>query len=131
MLQTEVVGPGWLSNDQFLAGYGVTQAMPGPIFTFSSYLGAVIGANLTNTWSAFFSYAGMALLGVFMPSFGLVAALMPLWDRLRAAPRIRQALMGINATVIGLLLAALYQPVLTKALAVEQPAQAISLVLGC
>lgn len=128
MLQAEVVGPGWLDDATFLAGYGVTQAMPGPIFTFSAYLGAAIGAG--GGWASMLGFATAALFGVFMPSFGLVAALMPLWQRLRAAPRIRQALHGVNAAVIGLLIAALYQPVWRKAVAVEEPARAVAVILG-
>lgn len=116
MLQAEVVAPGWMTDEQFLTGYGVTQAMPGPIFTLSGYLGAVVGHNVDGTWTSFFSTAGAALLGIFAPSFGFVAALFPLWHRMRSSVRARQALGGINAAVVGLLVAALYDPVWTKAM---------------
>jgi chromate transporter len=130
LLQAEVVGPGWMSDPQFLAGYGVTQAMPGPIFTLSAFLGAITGANLGAGWLPFFGFGGLALLGIFAPSFGLVAGLLPLWDRMRALVRVRQALLGVNAAVVGLLLAALYDPVWTKAVAVDAPAQAVAIVIG-
>jgi len=129
MLQAEVVDPGWLSDPQFLAGYGVTQAMPGPIFTLSSYLGATIGANSGSGELAFFVYGALALIGIFMPSFGFIAALFPLWNRLRASARTRQALAGINASVIGLLIAALYDPVLTKGLGNDEPHLSLAVVL--
>jgi len=120
MLQAEVVNPGWMTDAQFLTGYGVTQAMPGPIFTLSSYLGAVVGQNADPTWPSFLTMASAALFGIFAPSFGFVAALLPLWHRMRASTRARQALQGINATVVGLLLAALYNPVWTKAIHGDQ-----------
>lgn len=130
LLQAEVVGPGWLSDEQFLAGYGVTQAMPGPIFTLSAFLGATVGANIAAGFTLFFTYAGLAVLGIFMPSFGLVCALYPLWDRLRRVLVMRRALLGINAAVVGLLLAALYDPVWTKAMAVSNQAAALCIVIA-
>ncbi|MHC5067711.1 MAG: chromate efflux transporter, partial [Planctomycetota bacterium] len=127
MLQLEVVDPGWLNNDQFLTGYALTQTMPGPIFTLSSYLGTSIG--LINGTTAALGYGAAALLGIFVPSFGMVAALLPLWHRLRRNTTIRRALLGINAAVVGLLAAALYQPVWSKALAVERPHVAVAIAL--
>jgi chromate transporter len=107
LLQTEVVGPGWVTNEQFVAGYGATQAVPGPLFTFSAYLGAVM-----NGWSG----ALLALLAIFLPSFLLVIGALPFWDALRAKSKFQSALSGINAAVVGLLLAALYTPVWTSAI---------------
>ncbi|MBM2805149.1 MAG: chromate transporter [Deltaproteobacteria bacterium] len=107
LLQTEVVGPGWITNEQFVAGYGATQAVPGPLFTFSAYLGAVM-----NGWSG----ALLTLVAIFLPSFLLVIGALPFWDILRANANFQSALSGINAAVVGLLLAALYKPVWTSAI---------------
>src|SRR5215510_13139061 len=111
LLQTEVVGPGWVTNEQFVAGYGAAQAVPGPLFTFSAYLGAVMGPRPNG-----FAGAGLALIAVFLPSFLLVIGALPFWAALRAQPRFAAALSGINAAVVGLLLAALYHPVWTSAI---------------
>jgi chromate transporter len=111
LLQTEVVGPGWITNEQFVAGYGATQAVPGPLFTFSAYLGAVMGPQ-PNGWAG----AIIALVAIFLPSFLLVIGALPFWDVLRAAPVFQSALKGINAAVVGLLLSALYNPVWTSAI---------------
>lgn len=111
MLQTEVVGPGWITNEQFVAGYGATQAVPGPLFTFSAYLGAVMGPE-PNGWTG----AMLALVAIFLPSFLLVAGALPFWNVLRSVPSFQSALKGINAAVVGLLLAALYKPVWTSAI---------------
>lgn len=111
LLQAEVVPTGWVSNDIFLAGYGAAQAVPGPLFTFSAFLGASIhgeGNSLIN--------AALCLIAVFIPSFLLVFGAMPFWDRLRANRRMQAALGGVNAAVVGLLLAALYDPVWTSAI---------------
>ena len=107
LLQTEVVGPGWITNEQFVAGYGATQAVPGPLFTFSAYLGAVM-----NGWSG----ALLALTAIFLPSFLLVIGALPFWDMLPGNAKFQSALSGINAAVVGLLLAALYSPVWTSAI---------------
>jgi chromate transporter len=111
LLQAEVVPPGWVTNEQFVAGYGAAQAVPGPLFTFAAYLGAVmkpLGGGLAG--------AALALVAVFAPSFLLVIGALPLWDSLRPRPSFQAALRGINAAVVGLLLAALYQPVWTSAI---------------
>ncbi|MCP9339315.1 chromate efflux transporter [Stutzerimonas xanthomarina] len=110
LLQAEVVPNGWVSNDTFMAGYGAAQAVPGPLFTFSAFLGASIssGSSLIN--------AALCLIAVFIPSFLLVFGAMPFWDRLRANRRMQAALGGVNAAVVGLLLAALYDPVWTSAI---------------
>ena len=107
MLQAEVVPSGWLTDAQFLAGYGAAQAVPGPLFTYSSYLGAIM-----NGWQG----ATIALIAIFLPSFLLVAGSLPLWDAVRRRPGFQSALQGINAAVVGILLAALYDPVWTKAI---------------
>lgn len=111
LLQTEVVGPGWITNEQFVAGYGATQAVPGPLFTFAAYLGAVMGPEphgWTGSW--------LTLVAIFLPSFLLVVGALPFWDLLRAVPVFQSALKGINAAVVGLLLTALYKPVWTSAI---------------
>ena len=102
LLQAEVVPPGWVTNDQFLAGYGAAQAVPGPLFTFAAYLGAIIGG-----WQI----AVLCLIAVFLPSFLLVVGVLPFWEDLRRRAWAQSALRGINAAVVGLLLAALYNPV--------------------
>lgn len=110
LLQSEVVPTGWVSNDLFMAGYGLAQAIPGPLFTFSAYLGAV--ANISpNGWIG----GGISLLAAFLPSFLLIVGVVPFWETLRRFPKIRQSMLGINASVVGILLAALYQPVFTSA----------------
>ncbi len=115
LLQAEVVPTGWVSNDVFLAGYGATQAVPGPLFTFAAFLGASINDSSLGWW------AGMiCLLAIFAPSFLLVAGVLPFWERLRRNVRTQAALLGINAAVVGLLLAALYQPVWTSAIHAPQ-----------
>jgi chromate transporter len=111
LLQTEVVGPGWITNEQFVAGYGATQAVPGPLFTFSAYLGAVMGPE-PHGWTG----AMLALVAIFLPSFLLIAGALPFWDVLRSMPVFQSALKGINAAVVGLLLTALYKPVWTSAI---------------
>ncbi len=111
LLQTEVVGPGWVTNEQFVAGYGATQAVPGPLFTFSAYLGAVMSSE-PNGWTG----ALLALVAIFLPSFLLVTGALPFWDLLRSVRMFQSALKGINAAVVGLLLAALYNPVWTSAI---------------
>lgn len=114
LLQAQVVPSGWVSNDAFLAGYGATQAMPGPLFTFAAFLGASM-ATAPSGW-----LGGMVcLLAIFVPSFLLVAGALPFWEALRHSMRTQAALAGVNAAVVGILLAALYQPVWTSA--IEQP----------
>lgn len=111
LLQAEVVGPGWVTNEQFVAGYGVVQAVPGPLFTFSAYLGAVMNSS-PNGWSGAF----LALFAIFLPSFLLIVGSLPFWDFLRSKSGFQSALRGVNAAVVGLLLAALYKPVWTSAI---------------
>ncbi|MGZ5224078.1 MAG: chromate efflux transporter, partial [Burkholderiales bacterium] len=111
LLQSEVVQPGWVSNDAFLAGYGAAQAVPGPLFTFAAYLGAVMGPE-PNGWRG----ALLCLTAIFLPAFLLVIGVLPFWDDLRRYRAVRSALTGVNAAVVGLLLAALYSPVWTSAI---------------
>ena len=111
LLQTEVVGPGWVTNEQFVAGYGAAQAVPGPLFTFAAYLGAVMGTE-PNGWTG----ALLTLVAIFLPSFLLVIGALPFWDLLRSTPVFQSALKGVNAAVVGLLLTALYTPVWTSAI---------------
>ena len=111
LLQAEVVPNGWVSNDTFLAGYGAAQAVPGPLFTFSAFLGASMNDGAASLLSA-----GLCLAAVFIPSFLLVFGVMPFWEQLRANTRVQAALAGVNAAVVGLLLAALYDPVWTSAI---------------
>ncbi len=115
LIEAEVVPPGWVTSDEFLAGYGAAQAVPGPLFTFSAYLGASVD-GLTPAWGS----GLLALAAIFAPSFLLVPGVLPFWERLRGVARVRQALMGVNAAVVGLLLAALYDPLWTSA--IETPA---------
>jgi chromate transporter len=108
LLQASVVPPGWVDNDAFLAGYGAAQAVPGPLFTFAAYLGTVMGPP-PNGWIG----AAICLIAIFLPSFLLVIGALPFWEQLRRRPVAQASLRGVNATVVGLLLAALYQPVWT------------------
>jgi chromate transporter len=111
LLEAVVVPPGWVSGEQFVAGYGAAQAVPGPLFTFAAYLGALSAAP-PGGWAG----AALALVAVFLPSFLLLWAALPFWERLRAAPGVQAALAGVNAAVVGILLAALYDPVITSAI---------------
>lgn len=111
LLQAEVVPYGWVSNETFLAGYGAAQAVPGPLFTFAAFLGASMNPAPSG-WAG-----GMiCLLAIFAPSFLLILGALPFWEQLRRSVRTQAALVGINAAVVGLLLAALYQPVWTNAI---------------
>jgi chromate transporter len=111
LIQAEVVPPGWITTEQFIAGYGAAQAVPGPLFTFAAYLGAVM-----RPWPNGWVGAALALGAIFLPSFLLIVGGLPLWNRLRAQASFQAMLRGINAAVVGLLLAALYHPVWTSAM---------------
>jgi chromate transporter len=111
LLQREVVPPGWVSNATFLAGYGAAQAVPGPLFTFAAYLGAVLGPQPNGV-----AGAAVALAAIYVPSFLLVIGLLPFYGLLRSRRGVRAALSGVNAAVVGILLAALYTPVWTSAI---------------
>jgi chromate transporter len=118
LLQEATVPSGWVSSDAFLAGYGAAQAVPGPLFTFAAYLGTMEGG-----WS----HGLLCLLAIYLPSFLLMAGTVPFWSALRRKAKIQAALSGINAAVVGLLMAALYHPVWTSA--IFSPAD-ISLAAG-
>jgi chromate transporter len=111
LLQAEVVPSGWVTSEQFLAGYGAAQAVPGPLFTFSAYLGAVMALQPNGI-----AGATLALVAIYVPSFLLLIGTLPSWGALRARPDIQAALRGINAAVVGLLLAVLYQTAWTSAI---------------
>jgi chromate transporter len=111
LLQHEVVPAGWVTNDQFISGYAASQAVPGPLFTFSAYLGAV-SKPAPDGWLG----ALIALIAIFLPSFFFVIGILPFWNHLRSIEAFQAALRGINAAVVGILLAALYQPVWTSAI---------------
>jgi chromate transporter len=106
LLQSAVVTPGWVAQDIFLAGYGATQAMPGPIFTFAAFLGAV-ETTPPNGWAG----AVVATVSIFFSSFLLVGGLLPFWETLRHRVGVRAVLRGVNAAVVGVLLAALFNPI--------------------
>ena len=108
LLEAEVVAPGWVGRDTFLAGYGAAQALPGPLFTIAAFLGAHVPLFESPTTGAL-----VALVAIFAPSFLLVPGLLPFWSGLRGRGGARNALAGVNAAVVGLLLAALYDPVFT------------------
>jgi chromate transporter len=111
LLQAAVVPEGWVGNDAFLAGYGAAQAVPGPLFTFAAYLGTVMRPP-PNGWLG----GLICLAAIFLPSFLLLIGAFPFWDILRRRPGVQSALRGVNAAVVGLLLAALYRPVWTSAI---------------
>jgi len=106
LLRNEVVPPGWVSDSVFLAGYGAAQAIPGPLFTFAAYLGAVMSPKPNGFWGGM-----LCLVAIFLPSFLLLVGALPYWDALRHRTAIQSALRGVNAAVVGILLAALYNPV--------------------
>src|ERR1700734_4027396 len=110
LLRTAVVDPGWVSANAFLAGYGAAQAVPGPLFTFAAYLGAVAGVGPGGV-----AGAALALVAIFAPGLLLLMAALPFWNGLRACVNARAAMAGVNAAVVGLLASALYNPVWTSA----------------
>lgn len=107
LLEREVVPVGWVTQADFLAGYGAAQAVPGPLFTFAGYLGALLG-GITGAF--------VAVVGIFAPAFLLILGALPFWNTLRSNPKVQGALVGINAAVVGILLAALYDPLWTSAI---------------
>ena len=111
LLRAEVVPTGWISDNTFLAGYGLAQAVPGPLFSFAAYLGAAMGPE-PHGWQG----ALLCLAAIYLPSFLLVIGVLPFWESLRGMGPTRAALRGINAAVVGLLLAALYSPGWTTAI---------------
>jgi chromate transporter len=111
LLQARVVPPGWVSAETFLAGYGAAQAVPGPLFAFAAYLGAAMHGPISGIGGAAF-----ALVAIYLPSFLLLAAILPFWNGIVRIPWVVAALQGVNAAVVGLLLAALYQPLWVNAI---------------
>ena len=107
LLEREFVPTGWLSEEAFLAGYGAAQAVPGPLFTFAAYLGAVI-----NGWQG----GLLATAAIFLPAFLLILGTLPFWDTLRRNPKVKGALMGVNAAVVGILISAFYHPIWTSSI---------------
>ncbi|WP_423207568.1 chromate efflux transporter [Paracoccus yeei] len=110
LLQAATVAPGWVAPDAFLAGYGAAQAVPGPLFTFAAYLGAVLGPAPNGI-----AGAALALGAIFLPGFLILVAALPFWDRFRGMAPAQSVMQGANAAVVGILGAALYTPVLTGA----------------
>lgn len=108
LLQAEWVQPGLIDTDTFVAGYGATQAVPGPLFSFTAFLGSVLAQSSSVTTS--FTYAAVAVLAVFAPSFLLVIGVWPFWQSLQHYPSVQHALQGVNAAVVGLLAAVLVNP---------------------
>lgn len=111
LLEAEVVQPGWISHDQFLAGYGAAQAIPGPLFTFAAYLGVVLGPEPNGL-----AGAAIALVAIFLPGFLLLVGVIPFWDGFRTRAWAQALMRGANAAVVGILGAALYSPVFTSAI---------------
>jgi chromate transporter len=111
LLHASVVERGWVSEDAFLSGYGAAQAVPGPLFTFAAYLGAVVAApSAPSGWLG----AALCLVAIFLPGLLLVLGVLPFWVSLGRAPLMAAGLRGVNAAVVGVLLDALYDPVWTK-----------------
>lgn len=107
LLENEFVSNGYITKEQFLAGYGMTQAVPGPLFTFAAYIGAIMGGTAGAT---------IATIAIFLPAFLLVIGVLPFWDALRRKPYVQGAMFGINAAVVGILLAAFYHPIWTSSM---------------
>jgi len=110
LLSGALVGPGWVSEKDFLAGYGAAQAMPGPVFTVGAYLGAIAGPVARGA-----AGAALGLLAIFLPGMLILLGTLPFWERLRRRDSAQAAMRGVNAAVVGLLAAALYQPLWTRA----------------
>jgi chromate transporter len=123
LLREAFVTPGWLSDDVFLAGYGAAQAVPGPLFTFAAYLGAVVKAIPHGVPGA-----ALGLFGIFLPGILILLGTLPFWDRFRKRAGAQAAMHGVNAAVVGLLGAALYNPVWTTS--VKTPGDFAVVLLG-
>jgi chromate transporter len=111
LLRNEVVLSGWVDDSVFLAGYGAAQAVPGPLFTFAAYLGSVLSVTPNG-----FLGGLLCLIAIFLPAFLLIIGALPFWDALRQKTHVQSALRGVSAAVVGLLLAALYDPVWTSSI---------------
>jgi chromate transporter len=123
LLQTAVVDPGWVDPSRFLDGYAAAQAVPGPLFTFAGYLGAILHGQPTGV-----AGAAIALAGIFLPGFLLLVGVLPFWDALRSRRGMRAVMRGANAAVVGILAVALYTPVFTTAITGVAP---FALALVC
>jgi chromate transporter len=123
LLEAETVQSGWVNPDAFLAGYGAAQAVPGPLFTFAAYLGALLGPTPNGI-----AGAAIALVAIFLPGFLILVGVLPFWDRFRAMAKAQSLMQGANATVVGILGAALYSPVFTSAIGNLKD---FALALGC
>lgn len=123
LLQAEVVDTGWVTPDAFLAGYGAAQAVPGPLFTFAAYLGAVLAGTPSGIIGA-----TLALLAVFLPGFLILIAALPFWNSFRTRSSVQSLMQGANAAVVGILGASLYSPVFTTAISTLQD---LALALLC
>lgn len=121
LLERELVPMGWIDQKSFLAGYGATQAVPGPLFTFAAYLGAMM-----NGWIG----AIIATFAIFLPAFLLVVGTLPFWDTLRRKPKVQGALLGINAAVVGILVATFYDPIWTSTILVSVDFALSALLFG-
>ena len=110
LLRQAFVAPGWISDSAFLAGYGAAQAVPGPLFTFGAYLGTVVSPSPHGIPGA-----ALGLIGIFLPGILILLGTLPFWDSFRKRPGAQAAMRGVNAAVVGLLGAALYDPVWTSA----------------
>jgi chromate transporter len=110
LLERAVVAPGWVDQADFLSGYGAAQAVPGPLFTFAAYLGAVIRPTPSPV-----AFGALALVAMFLPGLLLIAALLPFWNGLRRRRWMQSCLAGVNASVVGILLAAFLRPVWSSA----------------
>jgi chromate transporter len=110
LLEAEVIPRGWVGEDAFLAGYGAAQAVPGPLFSFAAYVGALAGLG-----AGWLAGAAIALAGIFLPGFLLLIGVLPFWEALRTRPSAQRSMRGANAAVVGVLGAALYDPVWTGA----------------
>lgn len=107
LLEQEFASGGWLTEQEFLTGYGATQAVPGPLFTFAAYIGAVVSGWQGGLFATF---------AIFLPAFLLILGTLPFWDALRNNPKIKGALVGVNASVVGILISALYHPIWTSSI---------------
>jgi chromate transporter len=123
LLREAFVGPGWVSDDAFLAGYGAAQAVPGPLFTFAAYLGTVVKIEPNGLLGAM-----VGLVGIFLPGILILVGALPFWDAFRRHMAAQAAMRGINAAVVGILGAALYNPVWTSS--VRMPADLALVLVG-
>jgi chromate transporter len=125
LLRATVVAPGWISDDAFIAGYGAAQAVPGPLFSFAGYLGAVMDAG---AWA--WLQGAWCLLAIFLPGWLLVAGALPFWHRWRSRAWAQACLLGANAAVVGILLAALCSPLIAESVRTPLDAAVCLLALG-